>query len=252
MSLPVFDHLTLNAREDLQACCEQFESLGFTLTPPSFQSIGAVNRCAILDGAYLEIIAIDSAAPNPRKELLAQPQGLNAIVFRIDDAQACFDRFIAQGLPALPVQEFSRMARDSQGREREASFRVVRFEAAWAAQALPFGRVYFCQHLTPGLIFDPGFVVHRNGCRRFTGVRIEVRDLPALSPVMARIFGQAWANDAAGSARLHCEGFDIAFASGRHDHIPACELAAAQAAPGARLAGPPTTDHLTPYGNLRF
>ena len=250
-ALPAFDHLTLNARDDLPACCQHLDALGFALTPPSAQSIGAVNRCAILEGAYLEIIALDATAAQPRTELLGQPAGLNAMVMRTPDATACYQELVDRGLPALPVQQFSRMALDASGREREAGFRVVRFEPGWAARMLPFGRLYFCQHLTPELIFDPGFIRHRNGCRRFTGLNVEVRDLPSIANLMTLIFGTAWEAVAGApglaQGRLRTMGFDIVFSQGQADWIPSCDLSRA-GGPSAREL----LDHRTPYGNFRF
>lgn len=249
---PVFDHLTLNARDALADCCQSLEAMGFSLTPPSYQSIGAVNRCAIMQGAYLEVIAINPQAEQPRKELLEQSPGLNALVFRIDDAEACFAAFKAAGLPVLPAQQFSRMTSDSAGRPAEAGFRVVRFEAGWAARAFPFGRVYFCQHLTPGLIFDPGFVRHANGCTSFSGVDIEVRDLAALSPLMNSLFGASWryqtgapGNDQAAPAQglLGAGHVAIRFRPGTRDRITACAFDAGTARPQL---------HESPYGQFRF
>jgi Glyoxalase-like domain len=220
----VFDHLTLNARDKLDSCCAVLATMGFHLTPPSFQSIGAVNRCAVLEGAYLEVIAINQQAAQPRLELLHQPLGLNAIVFRVADAEACYADLLTKGFPALPVQAFSRMAKNSAGDDREASFRVVRFESQWAAQALPFGRVYFCQHLSPELVFDPGFVRHTNACRAFAAVVIEIRHLAPLSDLARRMFGNAW-SETASEATLHTQGLQIHFVQSSQDRIVSCTFA---------------------------
>lgn len=254
--LPVFDHLTLNARDELAPCCAALEAMGFMLTAPSYSNIGAVNRCIVLDGAYLETIAINPKALPPRKELLQQPLGLNAIVFRTNNADACLADLKAKGIPALPVQPFSRMAENSRGEEREVSFRVVRLEPTWAAQAFPFGRVYFCQHLNADVVFDPGFVRHANGCRSFAQITIEVKNLTALSVTMSLMFPGAWALETGPDsvraqahdgmqATLRTQALNIRFLQGSEDRIRACGFQSS-------AVHPPDSPQVfeTPYGRF--
>jgi Glyoxalase-like domain len=217
----VFDHLTLNARDELEPCCAALEAMGFVLTPPSYSNIGAVNRCIVLQGAYLEAIAINPLAQTPRRELMQQPLGLNAIVFRTEDADACFADLVARGFPALPVQPFTRIAKNSLGEDREVSFRVVRFESAWGADAFPFGRVYFCEHLNSETVFDPGYIRHQNGCRAFSEITVEVTDLARLSLTMRKLFGSAWSGDDA-RARLQTQALDILFLRASQDRVGTC------------------------------
>jgi Glyoxalase-like domain len=217
----VFDHLTLNARDELDPCCAALEAMGFVLTSPSYSNIGAVNRCIVLEGAYLEAIAINPRAIPPRRELMQQPLGLNAIVFRAENADACYADFMERGFPVLPVQPFSRRAENSLGEDREVSFRVVRFESSWAAEAFPFGRVYFCEHLNPEVIFDQGYVRHGNGCRAFSALTIEVKNLAKLSLTMHSIFGSAWTGDSS-QATLRTQALDIRFVHSSADRIATC------------------------------
>lgn len=219
--LPIFDHLTLNARDELGPCVAALESMGFLLTPPSYSNIGAVNQCVVLGDAYLEAIAINPEAATPRRELMLQPLGLNALVFRTEDADACYADLLARGLPALPVQPFSRRAKNSLGEDREVSFRVVRFEPNWGAETFTFGRIYFCQHLNPEVVFDPGFARHGNGSRAFSGISVEVKELDQLSLTMKRLFGDAWEGDTS-QARLRTQAFDIQFVRSTHDRIGPC------------------------------
>jgi Glyoxalase-like domain len=263
--LPIFDHLTLNARDELAPCCEALEAMGFLLTPASYSNIGAVNRCIVLEGAYLEAIAVDPQAISPRLELLQQPLGLNAIVLRTDDADACYADLIARGFPVLPVQPFSRLAKNSLGEEREVSFRVVRFESSWGAEAFLFGRVYFCQHLNPEVVFDPGYVRHDNSCRAFESLAIEVRNLEKLSEVMKRLFGVAWSS-AGTQASLKTQNLDIRFTQSLRDCIGTCGFTKRARAPvqknhfsGNSLSQPHAlTKHLSPqvfenpYGRFSF
>jgi hypothetical protein len=220
---PVFDHLTLNARDALDPCCAALEAMGFSLTPPSYSNIGAVNRCVVLEGAYLEAIAVNPLALPPRRELMEQPLGLNAIVFRAENADACYADLIARGIPALPVQPFSRMAKNSLGEEREVSFRVVRLEPIWAAEAFPFGRLYFCEHLNAEVVFDQGFLQHGNGCRAFSALSIEAKNLDKLALTMNLMFGSAWSEDGS-QATLHTQSLDIRFVKSSVDRIDTCSF----------------------------
>jgi Glyoxalase-like domain len=240
----IFDHLTLNARDELGPCCVALEEMGFTLTPPSFSNIGAVNRCLVLDGAYLEAIAINPQAQPPRLELLQQPLGLNALVFRSADADACYADLIARGFPALPVQPFTRIAKNSLGEDREVSFRVVRFESVWGAEAFPFGRVYFCQHLNPEVVFDPGYICHPNGCRAFGALKVEVQHLDKLSLTMRRLFGSSWSGDEQ-QATLQTQALAIQFVRGSQDRIADCTFQKASGLPKP-LASSGETPKATP------
>jgi hypothetical protein len=256
--LPVFDHLTLNARDELTACADALEAMGFHLTPPSYSNIGAVNRCIVLEGAYLEAIAINPLAQLPRQELMQQPVGLNAIVFRTEDADASYADLVTRGFPVLPVQPFSRMAKNSKGEDCDVSFRVVRFESSWGAEAFAFGRVYFCQHLNPDVVFDAGFVRHDNACRAFEALTIEVTNLDKLSFTMKRLFGSAWsANN--NLATLRTQALDIHFVLAAHDRITICEFRKtvhALSAEGAKAqdAVKPSTPQIfeNSYGRFTF
>ncbi len=255
----VFDHVTLNARDELDPCCVALEAMGFVLTPPSYSSIGAVNRCIVLDGAYLETIAINPRAVPPRQELMQQPLGLNALVFRAENADACYADLIERGFPALPVQPFSRVAKNSLGVEHEVSFRVVRFEPPWAAEAFPFGRVYFCEHLNAEVIFDPGYVRHENGCKMFSALRIEAKNLLKLGRTMSLMFGSAWSGNSL-QATLKTQAFDIHFVQSSADRIAACSftgraggsdvVGTASATPGVALNPRPSQFFENPYGRF--
>ncbi len=248
----VFDHLTLNARDELDPCCAALEAMGFVLTPPSYSNIGAVNQCVVLDGAYLEVIAINPKAVPPRRELMQQPLGLNAIVFRAENADACYADLIERGFPALPVQPFSRVARSSLGEAREVSFRVVRFEPTWAAEAFPFGRVYFCEHLNAEVVFDPGFVRHENGCRVFSALTIEVKNLAKLARTMSPLFGSAWSDDHS-QAMLQTQALNIRFVQSSVDHIATCSFAGrASVSEVSDISSPTLSTVLNPRTPLVF
>src|SRR5215469_8598979 len=143
MSLPhpVFDHLVINAKGRLDEAERCYRSLGFTLTPRGYHTLGSINHCAVFATDYLELVGIGTHVKEIRGELLRSPEGLNGIVFATDDAAALYATLAAAGAPVEPPADFSRPVNLGQ-RTEDARFRVVRVKA----EVAPYGRVYFCQH----------------------------------------------------------------------------------------------------------
>ena len=58
------DHLVLGGR-DLGALAEGFQRMGFTLTPEAHHPFGTGNQLAILDGNFIELLAITAPEKIP-------------------------------------------------------------------------------------------------------------------------------------------------------------------------------------------
>ncbi|MGH7032654.1 MAG: VOC family protein, partial [Stellaceae bacterium] len=155
---PIFDHLVVNAGKRLDAAERCYRGLGFALTPRGYHTLGSINHCAVFDEDYLELVGIDTQAKTVRGELLRYPEGLNGIVFATDDAAGLYARLSAAGAPVAPPADFARPVVLADG-THEARFRTVRV----AAEAAPYGRVYFCQHFTPELVWRAEWRGHPNG-----------------------------------------------------------------------------------------
>ena len=158
LPLPVFDHLVINARDrmdDAEAC---YRGLGFALTPRGYHTLGSINHCAVFGDDYLELVGVPKDAEKIRGEILNFPEGLNGIVFATDDADALYSVLSAAGAPVEPAAAFSRPVIIN-GKPEDAKFRVVRVKA----DAVPYGRVYFCQHLTRELVWRDEWRGHPNG-----------------------------------------------------------------------------------------
>ena len=169
-----FDHLVINVRDGMDEAAQTFEQLGFIVTPPSLHSIGSLNRTVVFDTSYIELLGYPPGGPPPaRPELAQRPPGPLALVFRTGDADAAHRDLAASGFKPRPVQSFSRPVRNDAGIDVEAVFRVTRLEP----DALPGAWVYFCQHLTPELIWRPQWRRHAIGARSIRAIDIDVADI---------------------------------------------------------------------------
>ena len=112
------------------------------------------------------------------------PAGLNGLVFRSYGANATHDSLDAAGVPVEPVQSFSRPVEMPDGMQ-DASFRTVRVTRC----AAPAGRVYFCEHLTPGLVWHEAWQRHANAVLGIARVVIAAGNPGIMGALFARMFG---------------------------------------------------------------
>ena len=152
------DHIVINVLFDMDRAAAAMSQLGFTVTPRGYHTLGSINHLMMFDGPYLELIGLPSGTDTLRKELLESPIGLNGLVFQADDIDVCRSTLIDSGLAMLEPNSFSRPV-TIDGVEHVARFRTVR-----AAPGLfEAGRVYYCQHLTPELVWHRPWMLHANG-----------------------------------------------------------------------------------------
>ena len=153
------DHLVINVLFDMDRAEAIMSRLGFTLTPRGYHSLGSINHLMVFEDHYLELIGLPSAAEILRKDVLESPRGLNGLVFQASDVDACLGRLRQSGLAMLEPQSFSRPV-TIDGVEQVARFRTVRT----APELFEAGRVYYCQHDTPELVWHRPWMAHANGC----------------------------------------------------------------------------------------
>lgn len=153
----VFDHAVLNLHYDLDSGRELFGSLGFKIAPRSYHSLGSMNHLIVFETNYLELIGLDSANPNRRKELLDWPVGLNGLVIGSDDIDLTGARLRSNNLPVLEPRVFNRRV-EIGGVEQEARFRTIHVDPS----LFPASRLYFCEHQTPDLVWNAAFMQHPN------------------------------------------------------------------------------------------
>lgn len=181
--LPLIDHVIINARDQLDAVAETYSRLGFTLTPRGYHSLGSINHLAILGTDYLELLGVPPGGDG-RSDVLDWPAGLNGVVFKTYDSDALFAGLQDAGAPVLPPQLLSRPV-DLGGTTREAAFRNVRV----APEAVPAGRMFFCHHLTPELVWRDEWRRHPNGAVGVAGAVIAADDPATVADLFSLLFG---------------------------------------------------------------
>jgi hypothetical protein len=186
MITPVLDHVVLDVHEDMAAAEQLYRRLGFTLTPRGHHTLGSINHLAMFRTDYLELLGWPAGETSGRPELADHPRGLNGLVFKTDDADATFAHLDALGLATAPPRAFSRPVQLG-GETRDAKFRTVHVPA----EKSRIGRIYFCQHLTPELVWRPEWQAHANGVTTIKGLVIEAQAAEPVAELFRAMFGDA-------------------------------------------------------------
>ncbi|MFN3208465.1 MAG: VOC family protein [Roseovarius sp.] len=175
------DHLVINTGLEMDAAWGLFETLGFYQTPRGYHSLGSINHLMMTKDAYLELVGVPTTGKQ-REDVLNSPIGLSGLVFRSDDAQATFDRLDQAGFaPREPILLERPVTID--GADQMARFHNVRMTSA----EFPAGRVYFCQHLTPGLVWREEWLTHPNGFCGLTAMTVTAPDPADAAQTYARL-----------------------------------------------------------------
>jgi hypothetical protein len=171
------DHVVINTLFDMERAADLMSRLGFTLTPRGYHSLGSINHLVMFEHDYLELVGLPSGTDVLRKDVLESPRGLNGLVFQASDIDACQRTLRDSGLAMLEPQSFSRPV-TIDGVEHLARFRTVRT----APELFEAGRVYYCQHYTPELVWHRPWMSHSNGVRALSELVIVTSNLEADVP----------------------------------------------------------------------
>lgn len=190
--MAALDHVVINTLKSMDAAADLFAALGFTLTPRGYHSLGSINHLMMTPGAYLELVGVPDTG-RQRQEVLDSPFGLNGLVLRTFDADATRDALAAAGFAPTGPVAFSRPV-DLDGVEYDARFRTVRLPP----ETFPAGRVYFCEHLTPELVWRDEWMTHPNGFCAIDGFTIASPDPEAEARRLASAFASAAEPDGEG------------------------------------------------------
>lgn len=168
----LFDHLVIIGRDSLDALGELFQSEGFQLSPLAHHNLGSSNRLIMLDTSYIELLGWGKGKQVQRAEIANQAIGLDALVFRTDDANACYKQLKSSGFSVNPVQDLSREG-EYMGNKVLVEFKTVRF----SEQPIPGLRIYFCEHLTPEYVWQEHWLNHANHMSSLQQITIASSDI---------------------------------------------------------------------------
>ena len=177
-----FDHLVLIGRDQLQSLGRKFADQGFTLTPLARHNLGSCNQLMMLDSTYIELLGWEPNKPILRAEIANQALGLDALVFRTNNAENTYLELLASGFSVNPVQDLSR---DTQYKNKlvSAQFKTVRF----SQQPIPGIRIYFCEHLTPEYVWQDQWLVHQNQLGHLKSITLASPNILDITKVMGRL-----------------------------------------------------------------
>ncbi len=196
----------------IDAASAALDGLGFTLTPFSAQShrlepggpvvpAGTGNRCVMLQQGYLEFLTPTGDTPNAAqlRTAIKRYTGVHVIVFGTSAPDADHARLDRGGFRPLEPIALQRQIGTEAG-EGTARFTVLRTQPG----VMPEGRIQFCRHHTPELVWQQRWMTHANGATGIAGVLLCVAD-PAeaaqrytrYSGLLAQSHGAAWRIDTA-------------------------------------------------------
>ncbi|MGV0876551.1 VOC family protein [Martelella sp. FLE1502] len=219
------DHLVLPV-VDLATARLRLSALGFAVAPEARHPFGTENACVYFaDSTYLEPIAIADQQIYDQNIAKAEfvrrdrafrfrngDDGLSAIVFRSEDAEADHADFAEAGLGIGDLFSFSRPYKLADGTEAVAGFRLA-FAADLRAPDLFFFTCERLQALAP----DETLMGHQNGVTGISGVLLGADYPMEYEPLLQTL-------TRAGEADIHPDGFTTdaltaKFSVFSHDHI---------------------------------
>jgi hypothetical protein len=201
---PALDHAVVNVRDQMDRAVEIYRRLGFHMTERGHHTLGSINHLAVLQHDYIELIGFEPNAANVRTDILGYPSGLNALVFAMSEANSVYAELQNSDVPAEPPVAFSRPVAVN-GSNQDARFQTVRL----AKDAVPGGRVYFCQHLTPELVWRPEWQGHANGAVALTRAVLVSADPLRAVAIFKRMFGAPVVSTNRNGAIISCKRFRI-------------------------------------------
>ena len=176
------DHVVINVRRDMNAAQALCQALGFTVTPRGYHTLGSINHLMMFDTDYFELIGVPADGEIRRADLMDAPVGIDGLVFKAANVDDVYARLRTLDMDGEPPRAFSRPV--MLGHETfDAKFRTVTVRPG----VFPAGRVYFCEHLTPDLVWREEWQTHANGAMSIAEIVIVAEDVPATAADYARL-----------------------------------------------------------------
>jgi hypothetical protein len=185
------DHTVINVGSNIDSAEVLFDNLGFTLTERGYHSTGSFNHLMMFGTDYLELLGVPEDGKHQRPDIAGAPLGINGLVFKTIDADATYAHLQSVGMDGDPPKAFSRPV-DLDGDTKDAKFRTVTVRP----DVFSAGRVYFCEHGTPELVWRPEWQSHANGTSSMPEFVTVSRSPAQEAEAFAKLLGGAVANNA--------------------------------------------------------
>ena len=151
------DHIAINVKEKMDEAYNLFSDLGFSLTPRGYHSLGSINHSIVFENNYLELIGNQIGKPINRPELRDAELGINGLVFKSENIEKTYEHLTKLNFNGNPPRSFNRPVMLGKSK-KDAKFKTVSVKS----NVFKAGRVYFCDHLTPDLVWIPEYKSHIN------------------------------------------------------------------------------------------
>jgi Glyoxalase-like domain len=179
--IPGIDHLVVDVGAGLDQAESAYRSLGFHLSARGRHTLGSVNHVVVFSDHYLELLGTEEGK-SARPDVAGFPEGLNGVVFASQSAERTYEALVACGVSAQQPISFSRPVDN----DRNAQFDVIRLAPGEA----DFGRVYFCHHRTPDLVWNTGAQMHPNGAFSIARVQVATENPQRSTRLLRRMLGE--------------------------------------------------------------
>ncbi|MBG7618058.1 VOC family protein [Herbaspirillum sp. AP02] len=178
------DHVVIHVEEALDQAQQAYTRLGFALTPRGHHSKGSSNHLAIFGDDYLELLGVE---PQRSSFRWGHPGGLAGLVFKTSDADHTWRHLAERSIPLEEggPQSFHRPVVVDGQHLGDARFRTLRI----AASRIPNGRVFFCEHGTPELVWRKEWQQHPNGATGLAEYVYLALDPSAAQSILTQAFG---------------------------------------------------------------
>ncbi|WP_294954392.1 VOC family protein [uncultured Gilliamella sp.] len=200
---PQIDHVVITVSDQLDQANSQYQKLGFTTTPRGHHSLGTSNNLAIFTTTYLELLGFEPQNAGKVDKSWCFADGLTGLVFKTKDANKLYQQLVSQGIKVEGdgPKSFFRPVELNDGTKPEARFKTVRLDPSYT----PNGQIFFCDQLTPELVWRKEWQTHPNGVININQVIIEAQKPRSSINLLEKTFPLANIIEIDGGVRLKAE-----------------------------------------------
>lgn len=179
------DHSIIGVN-DLEAARESYERLGFTISRRGRHiGWGTANYCIMFGPDYIELLGIVNKEEFTAglEDFLETGEGGLKIVPRSDDIEVTRKHLLDAGFEPQEVKDLGRALEMPDGDV------IPRFKLVHLPEAKTPGlSTFFCQHLTPDIVWRPEWMTHANGAKAVHAYTILHDDPASLAETYEKLF----------------------------------------------------------------